>query len=254
MDATPCVIEGEKFFLARPGLCDLVASVCLTACYCSLYNIGAISFNRYVHIVHHDRYDSIYNLRNGIIISIVLWVISFLLELPNITGWNGHAYDRKTLTCLWDRNYNYYYNLFFSGFGVAVPLVIISTCYFLIFWNVYQSKKKIGTKADGTSGKKDSMRLARTLFIIFIVFALCWTPFTLFVVIDPKDELGQELYMFAILIAHVNSSLNCILYGITNKQFRKGYYKVLGLEKCMNEREKKKAAKAATQSITVTTT
>ena len=38
--------------------------------------------------------------------------------------------------------------------------------------------------------------------------------------------------MFAILIAHVNSSCNFFLYGATNKQFRVAYCRLLGIYKC----------------------
>ena len=32
-----------------------------------------------------------------------LWVVSFLAEMPNFFGWGDHLYDRKTLSCVWDR-------------------------------------------------------------------------------------------------------------------------------------------------------
>ena len=46
------------------------------------------------------------------------------------------------------------------------------------------------------------------------------------------DTYPQEVHMFVILIAHVNSSCNSILYGITNKQFREGYARILGVARC----------------------
>ena len=79
--------------------------------------------------------------------------------------------------------------------------------------------------------RKDSMRLARTLFIIFVVFATCWTPYAIIVAIDYKDEFTQEVHLFAILLAHTNSSLNFILYGLTNRHFKQGYIALLGLNR-----------------------
>ena len=37
--------------------------------------------------------------------------------------------------------------------------------------------------------------------------------------------------MIAIILAHGNSSINFILYGLTNERFRQGYRYVLGLQK-----------------------
>ena len=51
------VIYGEVWFMSRFILCEAVASICLTSCFCSLLTIGAISFNRYIHICHNQMYQ-----------------------------------------------------------------------------------------------------------------------------------------------------------------------------------------------------
>ena len=86
--------------------------------------------------------------------------------------------------------------------------------------------------ARGRRGKnlKSDIRLARTLFIIFIVFVICWLPYASFCVIDKYDSLPKEAYTVAILFAHSSSTLNSVLYAATNKGFRDGY-KVF-LKKC----------------------
>ena len=35
------------------------------------------------------------------------------------------------------------------------------------------------------------MKLARTLFIIFVVFAACWTPYAIIIVLDYSDTYPQ---------------------------------------------------------------
>ena len=68
--------------------------------------------------------------------------------------------------------------------------------------------------------KNESVKLTRTLCLIFVVFAVSWTPYAIIVVADKFDTFPTELHIFSILIAHTNSSLNSILYGLTNKHFR----------------------------------
>ena len=41
--------------------------------------------------------------------------------------------------------------------------------------------------------------------------------------IDFKDELPRSAHMYPILLAHINSSLNPILYAFTNSNFKRGY-------------------------------
>ena len=66
-----------------------------------------------------------------------------------------------------------------------------------------------------------------------MLFALCWIPYAIIVVADVNDTFTMEWHIFATLIAHTNSSLNSILYGLTNSSFRKGYMTLLGLHRCL---------------------
>jgi uncharacterized protein with PQ loop repeat len=74
---------------------------------------------------------------------------------------------------------------------------------------------------------KNEVKLAKTLFIIFIIFCLCWTPYALLCLIDRHDRALREAYAFTILFAHASSSLNSVLYAVTNRGFRDGYVMVL---------------------------
>lgn len=41
--------------------------------------------------------------------------------------------------------------------------------------------------------------------------------------IDFKDQMPRTVHMYPLLLAHVNSSLNPILYALTNSNFQRGY-------------------------------
>jgi hypothetical protein len=53
--------------------------------------------------------------------------------------------------------------------------------------------------------------------------------------IDFNDELPRSAHMYPILLAHINSSLNPVLYAFTNGNFKKGYR---NLYFCLFERKK----------------
>ena len=44
------------------------------------------------------------------------------------------------------------------------------------------SKKKVGGDAKTNKALKESAKLARTLFIIFVVFACCWAPYAVVII------------------------------------------------------------------------
>ena len=236
------IILGESWFLSRGALCEAIASVCLTSCFCSLLSIGAISLNRYIHICHNTVYARVYTIRNSVCMVVCLWIVSFLMEMPNFIGWGDHVFDRKTLSCVWDRTADLSYSMFFSIAGVAFPVILISICYLKIYIFFKKNKNKIATIQNSVSNaqqshwsavakkkkeSKESIRLARTLFVIFVVFVVCWTPYAVIVSVDHKDQLHQSYHIFSILLAHTNSSLNSVLYGLTNRNFRLKYKQLL---------------------------
>ena len=118
--------------------------------------------------------------------------------------------------------------------GVATPVSIVAFCYGNVYWTVAKNKKKVAAwKQSNTANSRKanervhSMRLARTLFIIFIVFIISWSPFTLLITFDFAETLPMQAYIFSVILAHTNSSMNCIIYGTTNQDFRRGYLKFL---------------------------
>ncbi len=81
----------------------------------------------------------------------------------------------------------------------------------------------ISSKKRPKMNMSQEVKLAKTLFIIFIVFCLCWTPYALLCLIDKDDRVMRDAYAMAILLAHTSSTINSIMYAATNKTFRDGY-------------------------------
>ena len=95
--------------------------------------------------------------------------------------------------------------------------------------NTRKTIKKLCGKVtqSAQSWRNSEMRLAKTLFIIFVVFLICWSPYAVVVLIDRYDEWDKIVYVIIIQMAHTNSSLNSIIYAASNKDFREGYRRLL---------------------------
>ena len=90
--------------------------------------------------------------------------------------------------------------------------------------NLIQQQKKKEKKNKGKKLELSSeVKLAKTLFIIFMFFCVCWAPYALMCLIDRFDNLQKEAYLYAILIAHSSSTMNSLIYAITNRGFQNGY-------------------------------
>lgn len=76
---------------------------------------------------------------------------------------------------------------------------------------------------------QESMKLARTFFLLFLTYTICWTPFAFLSTLDFPGHMPDPVYIFFVLFAHGNSTINVFLYGLTNSHFRAGYVKFLRL-------------------------
>ncbi|XP_045165923.1 melatonin receptor type 1B-A-like [Mercenaria mercenaria] len=218
-------IEGEEFFDRIPGLCQAVASLCTISCVASLMTIAAMSFNRYVFICAHDRYERIFTKWNCVCICISFYVIGGILVLLNAADIGDHGFDRKSLECIWDRMATFPYTVVFSITLVWIPSIVTGFCYLKIYLYVRKHKKRI-REQNHTGNSRPFLRsfhLARTLFIIYAVFITCWAPYALLIVIDFKDTFSHEIHLYITVFAHLHPSLNWLIYLVTNKKFADAY-------------------------------
>ena len=223
--------SGKVYFDQRPLLCDAAATICVGACVNSLLSIGGISFNRCIHICHTKIYHSISGLRTNICICVMFWVFGFGVSLPGLFGWTDNIYDHKMLECVWDRTRSLSYTIFFSTVAVFTPILIIATSYIKIVTFVVASKKKVAKICHNqeyiSKSRTASLKVAKSLFIIFAIFVICWAPYASVVLIDFQDQAPLEVHLYILLLAHIHATLNAIVYWATNKHFRTGYLIVL---------------------------
>ncbi|ELU01494.1 hypothetical protein CAPTEDRAFT_197910 [Capitella teleta] len=245
------LVVGNKFFIGKEWLCHVIASLCLLSCSCSLWSMAAIAINRsdaeidrlyamqqlpffrYICICKFHLYHKVYTKSTCWCMALCLWITCGVLEMPNYFNWGGHTFDLKTMACSYDRTANYSYTLFFVLVTIAPPLVCVAVCYLQVFLHVRQSRKAIeefsstSAKSSRSSITTAEVQLAKTLFIIYLVFLICWSPYAVVVLIDIGDHWPKIVYVVAIQLAHTNSSLNSIIYAACNRDFRNGYYLVL---------------------------
>ena len=222
------VLVGQSFFLKHMGLCKFIATVCMLCCAVSLLSICIVSLNRYCYIVKNSRYNIFFSKRKCSILCFLIWVVSIGSPLPNHLGWSDQVFDVKTLSCIFDRVKHPSFVFFLAGFLVFTPIIVTAVCYVLIFYQWHQSAKKISNLSKSSSNK--SMQLVRVLFLIFFTFVICWAPYAIILLVDYRDNFSVLVHSVIVIIAHFNSSLNPLIYGFTNTQFRAAYLKILGIK------------------------
>uniref|UniRef100_A0A2K6MCQ9 Melatonin-related receptor n=1 Tax=Rhinopithecus bieti TaxID=61621 RepID=A0A2K6MCQ9_RHIBE len=208
--------------------CQMVGFVTGLSVVGSIFNIVAIAINRYCYICHSLQYERIFSVRNTCIYLVVTWIMTILAVLPNMYI-GTIEYDPRTYTCV----FNYLNNPVFTVTVVCIhfvlPLLIVGFCYVRIWTKVLAARDPAGQNHDNQLAE---VRNFLTMFVIFLLFAVCWCPInvlTVLVAVSPKEMAGKIpnwLYLAAYFIAYFNSCLNAVIYGLLNENFRREYWTI----------------------------
>lgn len=103
---------------------------------------------------------------------------------------------------------------------------------FLICFHRVQVRRKVKTEESPRLRPSD-MRNFITMFVVFVLFAICWAPLNLIglaVAIDPSrvaPRIPEWLFVVSYFMAYFNSCLNAIIYGLLNRNFRNEYKRIV---------------------------
>jgi len=96
-----------------------------------------------------------------------------------------------------------------------------------------------------------SIRQVKTVFIIFIAFVCCWSPYIVVLLYDNSDMLPLPVHLYASMLAHLHASLNFAIYGLMNRNLRTGFTAHL-LACCCRRITSPSTAAAASATATAT--
>ena len=226
------VFHGGELFNRYNGLCVFLGAFVVTCCACSIWTIVAISFERFIHICHPGFYHKLFNRRSVPFMVFSLWVIAAAIALPyfKVFGWGIYGYFPKGRICTCIFNVSYFYAWYLIGLELILPMVIIPYCYIRIYLVVRQSSRRLNKhKAirNGRKWKNSDTRILKMVVTIWAVFMILWAPYTANVFFDTTASWPDLFFMTSVAMCLSNSSINFIIYGITNKQFRKSYSIIL---------------------------
>ncbi|XP_043935171.1 melatonin receptor type 1C-like [Protopterus annectens] len=197
----------------------------------SVYNIMVIAINRWCCICHGVKYDKIFTMKNTFCYICLTWAISFILILPDsLLGalqYNPHVY-----ICTFLASANEALTIGVAFFHFIFPVTVVILCYANIWIMVIRVKYRIKKDSKQTLQPSD-MRNFLTMFVVFVLFAVCWAPFSipgLIAVFSPPGKapsFPDWLFVVGFFSACFNSCLNGIVYGFFNKNFWNEYKRIL---------------------------
>lgn len=196
----------------------------------SIFNITGIAINRYCYICHSLKYDKLFSYKNTVCYVVLVWALTVLAIVPN---WfvESLQYDPRVYSCTFAQSVSSLYTITVVVVHFILPIGIVTYCYLRIWILVIQVRRRV--KPDSRPKiKPHDFRNFLTMFVVFVLFAVCWAPLNLIglaVAIHPRlgQYIPEWLFTASYFMAYFNSCLNGVIYGVLNHNFRKEYKRIV---------------------------
>ncbi|XP_072167299.1 G-protein coupled receptor 54-like [Diadema setosum] len=211
-----------------------VQATCLT--------LTAMTIDRYHLIVHAVKSRKTRTIIKTVITNTLIWAGSFILQLPVAFFSNINEYGVCT-TEFDTQSGSHAFHIFNTLSMYIVPLVVILICYVNILVQVWR-KATQGTESAQAQERsiRRKRKITRMVFIIVLLFAVCWLPTNVFRLWQEFDEnfltkANNSYFDVASLLAncliYANSCVNPFVYAFTTTSFKK-YFKRLFASCCQS--------------------
>ena len=222
-------------------ICQFQGFWILLMCAVSLQTLAVTAVNRYFRVVRSRAlYQKIFNMRTTKVTIAILWILAFLAPLPYVVA--GHEFFFHTGKVFCAHNAESLYD----GYGaylvlvyVAIPLIIIVTCYTKVLITVrkhnlnFRFRMRARTQSNSSSDSclsVEEINVTYILLVVVIAFLTCWTPVLVIDLIDFINadwKLKRQVYVSYTCFGFASTSLNPVIYGIMNRSFRAEYLRIL---------------------------
>ena len=219
--------------------CKVVQYLMFVCAYASVYTLVLMSLDRYLAVVHAIRSMSFRTERNTWLAVAATWAVILLGHVPLVLDYGIMPYEhmgenRTTCVNLAHQQNVYGARVFYScflTFGYVVPLSVVCCLYGLMLKRLLYGVVPGGNQsAESIRAKK---RVTRMVIIVVIIFAVCWLPIQIILVLQhfqayPRGEVAFiGLQMASNCLAYMNSCVNPFLYAFLSDNFRRSFRKFL---------------------------
>ncbi|OXA56302.1 Allatostatin-A receptor [Folsomia candida] len=140
-----------------------------------------------------------------------------------------YAYESHA-ACTFNQEYNHAaFQISFMLTSYAIPLAIICLLYFGMLFRLWKSVSAAGSSGRSLRGKK---RVTRMVVVVVGVFAVCWLPIQVVLLLKSLKlyeitDLSVAIQITAHVLGYMNSCVNPLIYSVLSENFRKAFRKVI---------------------------
>ena len=186
-----------------------------TSMVASATNMFAVTVERVIAIRFPFRYVFM-TKKHALVGIVVVWIISLTF---------GGLYAPNLIPRL------------YIAFYCSALLVTTIIMYIYIFITAKRQENRIQNLQSGTDGAVTEKKVAKTIFTVVGVYALCWVPLLLLpVIVDFKTNPNQfgKGFNWAQTVLACNSAINPYIYCMRSKKYRTAFGKILRIQRCID--------------------
>ena len=247
--------------------CKFWITMDFSECTVSVWAVVLISYDRYLLVTKGLEYDKLQTLPKFLILSVLLWFISYSRYFFAFVGYNWFVPSTVDYSVHCDSDVLHKSSFIIYDMVSSNVIPIGLTAYFnaRLYIDIRRRSRGLprnwasvepetsATNTDGTSNAKDTAsnypnavirregtsdirkhrKAAITLALIVGVSSLCWIPyFTItFLKISFGINISTRTLIASYYIFYANSAVNPLLYVATNPRIRNGMARIVGLRK-----------------------
>ncbi|XP_074855612.1 neuropeptide FF receptor 1 [Carettochelys insculpta] len=229
----------------------------------SVFTLVAIAVERFRCIVYPFRQKL--TLKKALITIVTIWFLALIIMCPSAVTLTVTRDEYHFMVDAYNNSYPFYScweawpdkemrkiytTVLFSHIYVA-PLTLIVIMYAQIAFKLFKSSAPVGgphsEQNEGRRVSKRKVKVINMLFIVALFFTLSWLPLWTLMLLTDYGNLTEfqlnlitvYIFPFAHWLAFFNSSINPLIYGYFNKNFRKGFQEAFKIPLCYMESKHK---------------
>ena len=219
-------------------VCELHAFFVNFVVFVTPTTMGVTAFNRYIRVVHPNRYRTIFApKRSRLILGFVWFLVAAYVAVPRLTGWYKFDFIPGYTSChvisLNASRKFAHYCIVVSCFFL-LPFAIASACYYQVLKATRRHNLLMGMTLPQTVHRGrhriQEVNVNKSLIAVALAFVLCWIPTAVIALsfrFKNSSDVPRDLQIASVFLLYVSSAVNPFIYAGTSKHFRRGLCQLL---------------------------
>lgn len=221
-------------------MCKLMSALYGVNLYASIFTMVLMSFDRYLAIVHPLRSIRYRTVKNAVVVCVLIWMACCIIMMPYWlyaqTGTSNNSLNKSTCQIYWPSGSSQQHRYFWANFelliGFVFPIIIMVVCYLQLLRNMVIN----AIPAHQEPTRRPIRKVTIMIFIVTIVFVLCWTPYHIIRYTNAhrshtyqsgnSKPSQYDIVSFAVFnvvaqaLVFLASCCNPFIYGVSSRNFR----------------------------------